>query len=289
MSTLTRPATLTDEAIAVALLHAQEQAAQAGAAEFGKEEEARALESNRAAPRHRVLKSGSIEFNGGTIDCVVRNLTNLGACVHVRNAVSLLRSWWDTSATTARCAACRTPGRRSRPSGQRRQGFHLRRQQPLGPGPERRQRIGVRAAHPLWLDTFDVAAQLMSWRQAGQRILWLCSRDSFFSSVLKDRRDPTSLLVTRPADQETDDDLFDACLCELGPSELSRLPALYRRIRTLVRNGGKVLVHINNPYAIPVGMGQLAAYDAVFPETSRCLGIAAADRGVDLVPQTGRG
>jgi hypothetical protein len=127
----------------------------------------------------------------------------------------------------------------------------------------------VRPAHPLWLDTFDVAAQLMSWRQAGQRILWLCSRDSLFSSVLKDRRDPTSLLVTRPADQETDGDLFDACLCELGPSELTRLPALHRRIRTLVRNGGKVLVHINNPYAIPVGMGQLAAYDAVFPDVDK--------------------
>ena len=127
----------------------------------------------------------------------------------------------------------------------------------------------VRAAHPLWLDTFDVAAQLTSWRRSGQQILWLCSRDSLFSSVLKDRRDPASLLVARAADEQTGGDLFDACLCELGPSELTRLPALHRRIRMLVRDGGKVLVHINNPYAIPVGMGQFAAYDAVFPDVDK--------------------
>src|SRR5207253_6829489 len=97
----------------------------------------------------------------------------------------------------------------------------------------------VRPAHPLWLDTFDVAAQLMSWRQAGQRLLWLCSRDSLFSSVLKDRRDPTSLLMTTPTSQAARGDFFDACLCELSPSELMMLPALHRRIRTRVRNGGK--------------------------------------------------
>ena len=127
----------------------------------------------------------------------------------------------------------------------------------------------VRPAHPLWLDTFDVAAQLASWCRSGQRILWLCSRDSLFSSVLKDRRDPASLLVARPADEQTGEDLFDACLCELGPSELTRLPALHRRIRMLVRDGGRILVHINNPYAIPVGMGQFAAYDAVFPDVDK--------------------
>jgi hypothetical protein len=81
--------TLTDEAIAVALLHEQEQAAQTGAAEFGKDEEARALESNRAAPRHRVLKSGSIEFNGGTIDCVVRNVSDTGAALEVASPLGI--------------------------------------------------------------------------------------------------------------------------------------------------------------------------------------------------------
>jgi hypothetical protein len=127
----------------------------------------------------------------------------------------------------------------------------------------------LRPAHPLWLDTFDVTAQLVSWRQSGQRILWLCSRDSLFSNILKDRSDPTSLLMTRPTSEPASGALFDACLCELSPSELTTLPALHRRIRAVVRNGGKVLVHINNPYLTPVGMGQFAAYEAVFPDVDR--------------------
>jgi hypothetical protein len=126
----------------------------------------------------------------------------------------------------------------------------------------------LRPAHPLWLDTFDVTAQIMSWQRSGRRILWLCSRDSLFNDVLKDRRDPTSLLVTRPNDQEPSEDLFDACLCELSLSELTMLPTLHRRIRTLLRNGGRVLVHIDNPYSAPVGMGQFAGYD-VFPDVDR--------------------
>jgi len=47
------------------------------------------------------------------------------------------------------------------------------------------------------------------------------------------------------------------------------LPALHRRIRTLVRNGSKVLVHINNPYLAPAGMGHFAAYEAAFPDVDR--------------------
>ena len=127
----------------------------------------------------------------------------------------------------------------------------------------------LRPAHPLWLDTSAVTAQLVSWHRSGERILWLCSRDSLFSSILKDRRDPTSLLMKRPTEQAASGDFFDACLCELSPSELTTLPALHRRIRTLVRNGGKVLVHINNPYLTPVGMGQFAAYEAVFPDVDK--------------------
>jgi hypothetical protein len=127
----------------------------------------------------------------------------------------------------------------------------------------------LRPAHPLWLDTFDVTAQLASWRRSGQRILWLCSRDSLFSSILKDRSDPTSLLMKKPTNDAAGGDFFDACLCELSPSELMTLPALHRRIRTLVRNGGKVLVHINNPYLTPIGMGQFAAYEAVFPDVDK--------------------
>jgi hypothetical protein len=75
--------------------------------------------------------------------------------------------------------------------------------------------------------------------------------------------------MTRPTSEPAGGDSFDACLCELSPSELTTLPALHRRIRTLVRNGGKVLVHINNPYLTPVGMGQFVAYEAVFPDVDK--------------------
>ena len=68
-------------------------------------------------------------------------------------------------------------------------------------------------------------------------------------------QDPDGLLVTRPADQETDGDLFDACLCELGPPSSPGCRPCIAVSARLVRNGGKVLVHINNLMSIPVGMG----------------------------------
>jgi PilZ domain len=44
---------------------------------------------NRAAPRHRVLKRGSIAFNGGGIDCTVKNLSSSGAGLEVASPVGL--------------------------------------------------------------------------------------------------------------------------------------------------------------------------------------------------------
>jgi hypothetical protein len=35
------------------------------------------------APRRRVLKAGSITFGGGTIDCTVRNVSEIGAALEV--------------------------------------------------------------------------------------------------------------------------------------------------------------------------------------------------------------
>lgn len=39
----------------------------------------------RHTPRQRVLKAGSIEFGGGAIDCVVRNLSPTGAAIEVES------------------------------------------------------------------------------------------------------------------------------------------------------------------------------------------------------------
>src|SRR4029453_6104444 len=104
---------------------------------------------------------------------------------------------------------------------------------------------------------------------SGEKVLWLCSRDSMFDNILKDRREPTSLLMTKPKDPAASGDFFDACLCELSPSVLTMLPALHPRIPPLVRSGRKILFHINNPYLTPVGMGQFAAYEAVFPDVDK--------------------
>ena len=37
----------------------------------------------QAAPRHRILKAGTISFGGGTIDCTVRKLSETGAALEV--------------------------------------------------------------------------------------------------------------------------------------------------------------------------------------------------------------
>ena len=41
------------------------------------------MDETRIAPRHRVLKAGTIEFGGGAIDCTVRNLSQTGAALEV--------------------------------------------------------------------------------------------------------------------------------------------------------------------------------------------------------------
>jgi hypothetical protein len=44
---------------------------------------------SRIAPRHRVLKAGTIKFGGGAIDCVVRNLSATGAALEISNQVGV--------------------------------------------------------------------------------------------------------------------------------------------------------------------------------------------------------
>ena len=44
----------------------------------------------RAAPRHRVLKGGTLAFSGGGgVDCTVRNISSNGARVDISNPVGL--------------------------------------------------------------------------------------------------------------------------------------------------------------------------------------------------------
>jgi hypothetical protein len=47
------------------------------------------MTETRASPRHRVLKAGTIEFGGGAIDCVVRNLSATGAALEISSHVGI--------------------------------------------------------------------------------------------------------------------------------------------------------------------------------------------------------
>jgi hypothetical protein len=79
-------ATLTEEDIAAALRHAE---TRPGGATKQVAEALLDLQSKRAAARHRVLKSGTIEFKGGAIDCVVRNLSDTGAALEVASPLGI--------------------------------------------------------------------------------------------------------------------------------------------------------------------------------------------------------
>jgi hypothetical protein len=43
----------------------------------------------RTTARHRVLKAGTIEFGGGGIDCMVRNISDAGAALDVTSPVGI--------------------------------------------------------------------------------------------------------------------------------------------------------------------------------------------------------
>ena len=82
---------LTEESISIAARHAANLTApkSSNAGEQPKPEELQSLENNRAAPRQRVLKAGTIEFGGSTIDCVIRNISETGAALEVASPVGI--------------------------------------------------------------------------------------------------------------------------------------------------------------------------------------------------------
>jgi PilZ domain len=63
----------------------------------------------RAAPRHRVLKHGTLAFpGGGSVDCTVRNLSSTGARVDVAGPVGLPEAFTlviETDRLSRRCHA----------------------------------------------------------------------------------------------------------------------------------------------------------------------------------------
>jgi hypothetical protein len=48
------------------------------------------MDERRKSPRRRVLKSGTISFDrGGPLDCVVRNISETGACLELERRVNI--------------------------------------------------------------------------------------------------------------------------------------------------------------------------------------------------------
>jgi len=83
-------AELTEQDISIAARHAEQSAGQPSSNADGqpKPEKLASLDNSRA-PRQRVLKAGVIEFSGGTIDCVVRNISETGAALEVASPMGI--------------------------------------------------------------------------------------------------------------------------------------------------------------------------------------------------------
>jgi PilZ domain len=47
------------------------------------------METQRTTVRHRVLKAGTIEFNGAGLSCMVRNVSSSGAALDVISPVGI--------------------------------------------------------------------------------------------------------------------------------------------------------------------------------------------------------
>jgi hypothetical protein len=60
----------------------------------------------RMAPRRRVFKSGAIAFDGGRIECIVRNLSASGAGLDVASPVGLPSSFTLMIATDRFARRC---------------------------------------------------------------------------------------------------------------------------------------------------------------------------------------
>lgn len=47
------------------------------------------MDEGRKAPRHRVLKAGTISFGGAGISCTVRNFSDMGAALDVTSPIGI--------------------------------------------------------------------------------------------------------------------------------------------------------------------------------------------------------
>jgi hypothetical protein len=72
------------------------------------------MDEKRITPRHRVLKTATIEFGGGAIDCTVRNMSNTGAALDVTSPVGIPERFTLILSADDRHIACRVVWRKER-------------------------------------------------------------------------------------------------------------------------------------------------------------------------------
>jgi hypothetical protein len=69
-------------------------------------------DEHRIASRHRVLKAGSIQFGGGSIDCTVRNISDTGAALDVTSPLGIPAQF--TLVTDGNHLSCRVVWRKEK-------------------------------------------------------------------------------------------------------------------------------------------------------------------------------
>jgi hypothetical protein len=72
------------------------------------------MNTERTYPRRRVLKSGTIEFGGGVIDCMIRNLSSVGAALEVSTPVGIPENFLLIFRTEGMQRPCRVVWRREK-------------------------------------------------------------------------------------------------------------------------------------------------------------------------------
>jgi hypothetical protein len=77
------------------------------------------MDQKRIAPRKRVLKSGTIEFNGGAIDCTVRNVSETGAALDVASPIGIPDHFKLVIPSDGQQRSCRVVWRKERRIGVR--------------------------------------------------------------------------------------------------------------------------------------------------------------------------
>jgi hypothetical protein len=72
--------------------------------------------------------------------------------------------------------------------------------------------------------------------------------------------------LLKQRDQSSIEDMpYDACLCELSPTEIWNLPALYAKIRPLVRDRAEILFYVYKRGPLPLRANPFEAYEELFP------------------------